>query len=121
MTTLSKEAAKLHDIYHDYMIMRDVPEMTREGWLEIASAALELAGVRVEYAQQNKDSKRIFDYKLSTSMKTSLWLCDGYKPCVLIDLDEQDNRNLDGDEPLELAAILLHAAQTAAAWEGEGK
>ncbi len=109
MSELSKEAAKLHDIYHDYMMMRDVPEMTREGWLEIAAAALELAGVRA----------RILKFEACASIRSeSGWEADAYSNGTV---STGELPTMAASEAIELAAILLHAAQTAAAWESEGK
>ncbi len=114
MTTLSKEAAKLHDIYHDYMMMRDVPEMTRKGWLEIASAALELAGMT---AVTEQEAGVTYLHCCNMECLTVTMYKAGAGPPMV----ETSFKGRNMEALPRLAAILLHAAQTAAAWESEGK
>jgi hypothetical protein len=100
MSELSKEAAKLHDIYHDYMIMRDVPDMTRESWLEIAAAALELAGEKA--AVTHHEGCTMID-----SLGVGVELCV-YKKSGAIDVGNFTTVN--SQEASALAHALLHAA-----------
>lgn len=77
--------------------------------LEIASAALELAGVKAEH----DDSSGIRQYKLNTGEVYVLTYGS-------IAMRLNDAQALNADEATSLASILLHAARTAREWASEG-